>query len=114
MIPERIRLATSMIFGGASESFPIPEASTQEAIGIWTLEHRRRIRLVPGQDPMGGPSDDLVVRIQPSRRMTDESDRKWIDQWFENVISEVQNYDLKLMEWLRTKPANRSDGSIEN
>jgi hypothetical protein len=40
MIPERIRLATSMIFGDASESFSIPEASTQEALGIWTLEHR--------------------------------------------------------------------------
>jgi hypothetical protein len=63
---------------------------------------------------MGGPSDDLVVRIQPSGGMSDESDRQWINQWFENVISEVQNYDLKLMEWLRTKPANRSDGSIEN
>jgi hypothetical protein len=63
---------------------------------------------------MGGPSDDLVVRIQTNRRMTDESDRKWINQWFEIVIPEVQNYDLKLMEWLRTKPANRSDGSIEN
>jgi hypothetical protein len=63
---------------------------------------------------MGGPSDDLVVRIQPSGGMSDESDRQWINQWFEIVISEVQNYDLKLMEWLRTKPANRSDGSIEN
>jgi hypothetical protein len=96
MNPERIRLATSMIFGGVSNSFPILEASTQEAIGIWTLEHRRRIRLVPGQDPMGGSSDDLVVRVQPSRRMTDESDRKWINQWFEIVISEIQKYDSQL------------------
>jgi hypothetical protein len=28
--------------------------------------------------------------------MTDESDRKWINQWFENVISEVQKYDSQL------------------
>jgi hypothetical protein len=96
MNPERIPHATSMIFGGASNSFPIPEASTQEALGIWTLEHRRRIRLVPGQDPSGGPSDDLVVRIQPSGGMTDESDRKWINQWFEIVIPEIQKYDSRI------------------
>ncbi|MFN5104812.1 MAG: hypothetical protein ACK5GJ_18630 [Planctomycetota bacterium] len=96
MIPERIRLATSMIFGDASESFSIPEASTQEALGIWTLEHRRRIRLVPGQDPSGGPSDDLVVRIQPSGRMSDDSDSKWINQWFEIVIPEIQKYDSRI------------------
>jgi hypothetical protein len=96
MNPERIRHATSMIFGDASKSFSIPEASTQEALGIWTLEHRRRIRLVPGQDPMGGSSDNLVVRVQPSRRMTDESDRKWINQWFEIVIPEIQKYDSQL------------------
>jgi hypothetical protein len=96
MSPERIPLATSMIFSDASESFSIPEASTQEALGIWTLEHRRRIPLVPDQDPSGGPSDDLVVRIQPSRRMTDESDRQWINQWFEIVIPEIQKYDSQL------------------
>jgi gamma-glutamylcyclotransferase len=93
--PERVPLATSMIFGGASNSFPIPEASTQEALGIWTLEYRRRVRLVPAQEFAGGRLDDLVVRIQPSRRFTDESDRKWINQWFEIVIPEVQNYDSK-------------------
>jgi gamma-glutamylcyclotransferase (GGCT)/AIG2-like uncharacterized protein YtfP len=96
MSPERIPLATSMIFGGASKSFSIPEASTQEALGIWTLEHRRRIRLVPDQEPSGGPSDDLVVRIQPRRRMTDETDRQWINQWLETVIPEVQKYDSQL------------------
>jgi hypothetical protein len=100
MNPERIPHATSMIFGGASESFSIPEASTLEASGIWTLEHRRRIRLVPGQDPSGGPSDDLVVRIQPSRRMTDESDRQWINQWFEIVIPEIQKYDSRIAKML--------------
>jgi gamma-glutamylcyclotransferase (GGCT)/AIG2-like uncharacterized protein YtfP len=96
MSPERIPLATSMIFGGASKSFSIPEASTQEALGIWTLEHRRRIRLVPDQESSGGPSDDLVVRIQPRRRMTDETDRQWINQWLETVIPEVQKYDSQL------------------
>jgi hypothetical protein len=45
---------------------------------------------------MGGPSDDLVVRIQPSRRMSDESDRQWINQWFEIVIPEIQKYDSQL------------------
>jgi hypothetical protein len=85
-----------MIFGGTSNSFSISEASTQEALGIWTLEHRRRIRLAPGQDPTGGPSDDLVVRIQTNRRITHESDRKWINQWFEIVISEIQKYDSQL------------------
>ena len=100
MNPERIPHATSMIFGDASKSFSIPEASTQEALGIWTLEHRRRIRLVPGQDPMGGSSDNLVVRVQPSRRMTDESDRQWINQWFEIVIPEIQKYDSRIAKML--------------
>ena len=98
--PERVPLATSMIFGGASNSFSIPDASTQEALGIWTLEHRRRIRLVPAQEFAGGPSDDLVVRIQPNRRMTDESDRKWINQWFEIVIPEIQTYDSRIAKML--------------
>ena len=94
--PERVPLATSMIFGGVSNSFPILEASTQEALGYWTLEYRRRIRLVPAQEFAGGPSDDLVVRIQPSRRMSDESDRQWINQWFEIVIPEIQKCDSQL------------------
>jgi hypothetical protein len=89
-----------MIFGGVSNSFPILEASTQEALGIWTLEHRRRIRLVPAQEFAGGPSDDLVVRIQPNRRMTDESDRQWINQWFEIVIPEIQTYDSRIAKML--------------
>jgi hypothetical protein len=46
--------------------------------------------------------------------MTDESDRQWINQWFEIVIPEVLKYDLKLFQRLRTKPVNRFDGSIED
>jgi hypothetical protein len=28
--------------------------------------------------------------------MSDESDRKWINQWFEIVIPEIQKYDSQL------------------
>jgi hypothetical protein len=49
---------------------------------------------------MGGSSDNLVVRVQPSRRMTDESDRQWINQWFEIVIPEIQKYDSRIAKML--------------
>ena len=56
--------------------------------------------MVPGHEPSGGPSDDLVVRIQPNRRMSDESDRQWINQWFEIVIPEIQTYDSRISKML--------------
>jgi hypothetical protein len=32
--------------------------------------------------------------------MTDESDRQWINQWFEIVIPEIQTYDSRIAKML--------------
>jgi len=94
MHADKIPCATALIFSGTSDFLSLPDDSKQETLGQWSLEHKRRIRLIPVQNSASSISDDIVLSIRSVHRMTDQSDRLRINTWFETVIPEIRKIDL--------------------